>query len=179
MKSTLDDEEGDIVSTTIWLQIRLPIGKEIKVTEREVLTEIDKITQSKEGIGRQNPLATWAALWLLVLAYKEYMIFCKAWPQGSGKHPQDFKNALELTDTEGDKIYSLNEHLYNMLTSIYAALYKATSPLTLDWRSKEVESMLGNDAQLIELFCNIKTEIFWFRMYFEWPKLAYNRLLSS
>jgi hypothetical protein len=66
-----------------------------------------------------------------------------------------------------------------MLTSIYAALFKATSPLTLDWRSKEVASMLGNDAQLIELFCSIKTEIFWFRTYFEQPILYYKRLLSS
>jgi len=26
--------------------------------------------------------------------------------------------------------------------------------------------MLGNDAELIRLFCNIKTEMFWFRMSF-------------
>ncbi|PMD63516.1 uncharacterized protein K444DRAFT_322443 [Hyaloscypha bicolor E] len=49
-----------------------------------------------------------------------------------------------------------------MLTSIYAALYKTTSPLTLDWRSNEVAVMLGNDSQIINLFCNIKTEMFWF-----------------
>ena len=49
---------------------------------------------------------------------------------------------------------------------MYAALYKTTSPLTLDWRSKDVAAMLGNDADLIKLFCNIKTEMFWFRKCF-------------
>lgn len=55
-----------------------------------------------------------------------------------------------------------------MLTSTYAALYKTTSPLTLDWRSNEVAAMMGNDTQLIKLFCNIKTEMFWFRMFFKY-----------
>jgi hypothetical protein len=50
-----------------------------------------------------------------------------------------------------------------MLTSTYAALYKTTSPLTLDWRSEEVASMMGHDSNLVSLFCNIKTEMFWFR----------------
>jgi hypothetical protein len=76
------DGDGDIVSTYIWLQLRLPIGKAIKATETDVLTEVDKMIQSKAGIGRQNPLATWAALWVLVLSYKGYMIFCKTWRYG-------------------------------------------------------------------------------------------------
>lgn len=59
-----------------------------------------------------------------------------------------------------------------MLTSTYAALYKTTSPLTLDWRSKEVANMMGNDPHLINLFCNIKTEMFWFRRYSEQTKQA-------
>jgi hypothetical protein len=160
------DGDGDIVSTAIWLQLRLPIGKGIKATETDVLTEIDRMIQSKSGIGRQNPLATWAALWVLVLSYKDYMIFCKAWRYGQDSGNLDSfprPNKFRLTISEGEKIYNLNEHLYNMLTSIYAALYKTTSPLTLDWRSNEVAVMLGNDSQIINLFCNIKTEMFWFR----------------
>jgi len=160
------DSDGDIASTAIWLQLRLPIGKGIKATETDVLTEIDRMIQSKSGIGRQNPLATWTALWVLILSYKDYMIFCKAWryDQDSGNldsFPRP--NKFRLTITEAEKIYNLNEHLYNMLTSIYAALYKTTSPLTLDWRSNEVAVMLGNDSQIINLFCDIKTEMFWFR----------------
>jgi hypothetical protein len=66
---------------------------------------------------------------------------------------------------EKGKLYSLTTHMFNTLTSIYAALYKTTSPLTLDWRTKEVAEMLGKDEQLIQLFCNVKTEMFWFRKY--------------
>jgi hypothetical protein len=66
------------VSSAIRMQLRLPICKAIKISETYVLSEIDRMIQSKAGIGRQNPLATWVALWILILSYKEYMIFCKA-----------------------------------------------------------------------------------------------------
>jgi hypothetical protein len=66
-----------------------------------------------------------------------------------------------------------------MLTSTYAALYKTTSPLTLDWRSKEVAQMMGNDPQLIRLFCNIKTEMFWFRGCSLSPEMKKSQLISS
>ena len=68
-----------------------------------------------------------------------------------------------LTDIFEDQLYNLTQHIYNNLTSIYAALYKTTSPLTLDWRTQEVSDMLGNDQQLIKRFCDIKTEMMWFR----------------
>lgn len=61
-------------------------------------------------------------------------------------------------------MYGLAKHIYNTLTSIYSALYKTTSPLTFDWRKKEIFSeMLGGDSVLIQLFCDIKTEMYWFR----------------
>jgi len=59
--------------------------------------------------------------------------------------------------------YGLAKQLYNMLTSIYAALFKTTSPLTFDWRTAEISEMLGRDPELIKSFCNIKTEMHWFR----------------
>ena len=61
-------------------------------------------------------------------------------------------------------MYGLAKHIYNTLTSIYSALYKTTSPLTFDWRKKDVFSeMLGGDPVLIQLFCDIKTEMYGFR----------------
>jgi hypothetical protein len=128
------------------VQLRVQVGEAIIRVEADVLTQIDKLTQSKEGIGRQNPLAVWACLWILILSYKEHMVYLKV-----------------VTSFDSNKAYNLNQHIYNMLTSIYAALYKTTSPLTLDWRSKEVADMMWNDVHLIKLFCNIKTEMFWFR----------------
>ncbi len=62
-----------------------------------------------------------------------------------------------------DPLFGLAKHIYNALTSIYAALYKTTSPLTFDWRKEEYFEMLGNDLTLVKSFCNIKTEMYWFR----------------
>ncbi|KAN0116972.1 hypothetical protein V8E51_002949 [Hyaloscypha variabilis] len=147
IKSSPSGKDSELVSNFMWLQLRLPICIAIKETEAYVLAEADKLMNNKIGIGRENPLAAWAVLWILIFAYKEHMIFRKGC----------------CDDFESETIYSLSQHLYNMLTSMYAALYKTTSPLTLDWRSKEVAAMLGNDADLITLFCNIKTEMFWFQ----------------
>lgn len=63
------------------------------------------------------------------------------------------------------EVYELSRHIYNTLTSIYATIYRTTSPLTFDWRRNEVAEMLGHNQQLIGLFCNIKTEMFWFRKF--------------
>jgi hypothetical protein len=71
---------------------------------------------------------------------------------------------------EKEKLYNLTTHMFNTLTSIYAALYKTTSPLTLDWRTEEVAEMLGKDEHLIQRFCNVKTEMFWFRKYRSYQK---------
>lgn len=77
------NQDGDFVSDTIWLQLCLPICRAIKASETCVLAEVDKLIQSKTGIGRQNPLATWTALWGLLLTYKEHMVLCKAKRQDS------------------------------------------------------------------------------------------------
>lgn len=165
IKSSPSSQSGAFVSSTIRVQLRLPICKEILAIEADVLTEIDRMIQRKGGIGRQNPLAIWASLWILILSYKEHMVYTKAWSDQLGLGNFGFSSWIKdkLTLAEFEKLYNLNHHIYNMLTSTYAALYKTTSPLTLDWRSKEVADMMGNDAHLINLFCNIKTEMFWFR----------------
>lgn len=62
-------------------------------------------------------------------------------------------------------LHNLARHLYNTLTAIYSALYRTTSPLTLDWRTDEISELLDKDPDLIRLFCDIKTEMYWFRMF--------------
>lgn len=163
LKSMPYDQKSHFASSIIWSQLRLTICKAIRTSETYVLKEFDKMIQCKSGIGRQNPLATWIALWILILCYKEHMIFRKALCGNFGIFDYRAEAESKLTSAESETIYNLNQHLYNMLTSIYSALYQTTSPSTLDWRSKEVASMLGNDVDLINLFSNIKTEMFWFR----------------
>jgi hypothetical protein len=90
-------QDADFVSDTIYMQLRLPICKEIKETETRVLVEVDRLIQSKVGIGRQNPLATWAALWGLLLVYKEHMVHRKAWRHYPGNLDLIILFGLNLT----------------------------------------------------------------------------------
>jgi hypothetical protein len=138
-------------SYTVSVQIKWKIAKEIVLLEAEILSEIDKLVYSFDRTGRDKPLALWVCLWTLILCYKSHIVYHRAAIQGL-VHP-----------LEERRLYELTRHIFNTLTSIYAALYKTTSPLTLDWRTKEVSDLLGNDQELIGLFCDIKTEMFWFR----------------
>jgi hypothetical protein len=64
-------------------------------------------------------------------------------------------------------LHNLARHLYNTLTAIYSALYRTTSPLTLDWRTDEISELLDKDPDLIRLFCDIKMDMYWFRRFFQ------------
>lgn len=58
-----------------------------------------------------------------------------------------------------DALHGLARHMYHTLTSIYAALYKTTTPLAFDWRKEEIYELLGHNDSLVEAFNLIKTEI--------------------
>lgn len=62
-----------------------------------VLTEIDTMIKSKVGIGKQNPLATFAALWNLIILYKEHMVYRKAACQDHGKPDFSLEPEFKLT----------------------------------------------------------------------------------
>lgn len=149
MKFAADDSESTYISSWMNFQIRHLVGKGIMELEAEILDDLDRLLHS-EGPGRQNPLATWICLWVLVLVYKEQMAFLAF---------HYMNQPLTL-----NPLFGLARHLYNTLTSIYAALYRTTSPLTFDWQTDEISGMLGSDPQLIQLFCDIKTEMNWFHL---------------
>ncbi|KAH6678188.1 hypothetical protein B0J14DRAFT_316756 [Halenospora varia] len=143
IKPTPESDEEEFISDTLWKQLRYTISKDVVKLELEVLFEMDKLLFGAETIGRQNPIGLWLCLWTLILTYKEHMIMTSNWKE---------------TDYH---VYDLSRHMYNTLTSIYSALYKTTSPLTLDWRTDGVADMLDRDPELIRHFCYIKTEIYW------------------
>lgn len=135
------------VPSWVKMQLRQHIGKGIMELEVDILNELDCLIYGPQSIGRQNPLAIWACLWLLILTYRGHFSFIHWF----------FLHEQNLRET----LYGLGKHMYNTLTSVYAALYKTTSPLTFDWRTQEVRDMLGGDGGLVEAFINIKTEMFW------------------
>jgi len=69
------DSEDLYSSRAMSKQIKASLSKEIVDFELEVLSEIDRIVYCPEGIGRRNPLGIFAALWVLILAYQEHMMY--------------------------------------------------------------------------------------------------------
>lgn len=145
-------------SSYIKLQIRTTIAKDILTLEVDVLSQMDRLLFGTEGLGRQNPIGIWLCLWALIFTYKEHMISTAYYVQ------------------EARLKYDLSRHMYNTLTSIYSALYKVSSPLTLDWRNEAVSEMLGRDPELIRAFCDIKTEMYWIRKSLDSFHLAFHIL---
>ncbi|PVH78343.1 hypothetical protein DL98DRAFT_656220 [Cadophora sp. DSE1049] len=149
--STPERTEGELASLTISAQIRFLVCEELRSVETQVCSALDRLVYDQVNIGRQNPLAVWACLWTLLFIYKNHMIYTR-----STLPEYDISPMIHASR------FQLNQHLYNTLTSMYAALYNSTSPLTLDWRTEEISALLDRDPELIKLFCNIKTEMFWF-----------------
>jgi hypothetical protein len=156
-KKSLESPHRKVTSHAMTLQFKWLISKQIIEPEAEILSEIDKLISTSDKIGRDKPIAFWVCLSTLLLSYKSHILYHKAAVYTYGGLSSPIHQ-----QTEEYQVYELCRHIFNSLTSIYAAIYKTTSPLTLDWRTQEVSDMLGNDQELIRLFCDIKTEIFWF-----------------
>jgi hypothetical protein len=152
VKESLDSPHRKVTFHATTIQFKWLISRQIVQPEAEILSEIDRLVSSSDKIGRDKPIAFWVCLWTMLLSYKNHILYHKA---GLYTHS-------DLAFAEEQQVYELCRHIFNNLISIYSALYKTTSPLALDWRTEEVSEMLGNDAELIRLFCDIKTEMFWF-----------------
>jgi len=57
-----------------------------------------------------------------------------------------------------------SKHMYDILTSIYAALFRTSTPLYLDWRKPENFALLGNCNETRFAFTWLVTELYWFCM---------------
>jgi len=154
VKESLDCVDTVIASNGSLIQVKAIVSKEIARLEISILTEIYKLVYSSNNIGKEKPLALWVCLWTLILSYKSHVDYSKA----GSRNPTLISSIREETEA-----YELSRHLCNTLTSIYSTIYRTTSPLTFDWRRDEVAELLGHNQNLIRLFCNIKTEMFWFR----------------
>jgi hypothetical protein len=63
------------VPSWINFQLRHRLCTAINDLEYQILKKMDQLLYGSQGIGRQNPLATWICLWILLLAYKDQMLF--------------------------------------------------------------------------------------------------------
>lgn len=107
---TPETDEGELASFTMTAQIRLLVCKELRSMETQVFSALDNLVYDQVNIGRENPLAVWACLWTLLFIYKDHMTYTR-----STLPEYDISPMIHASS------FQLNQHLYNTLTSVYAA----------------------------------------------------------
>ena len=65
--------------------------------------------------------------------------------------------------------------MYHILTSVYAALFRASTPLYLDWREGSNMELLGNSEVLKGAFIALRTEVEWFCKFPNWNGIGDGR----
>ncbi|KAM5355956.1 hypothetical protein ACJ41O_002602 [Fusarium nematophilum] len=172
------EEDGKMIPPSCALQTQFgQISKAAsQPVEKEVLTELEKLVFSASGIGPDNAIALWASLWCLILMYRKLVRSYIAFQQFPCHVPEDYNGFPECKLEAGT-------HFYHYLISIYAALFRVTSPLYADFRVAATRKLLDEDESLVHAFMNLRTESFYFRQ--ENPRVPtspgsdYEELFSS
>ncbi|KAK7420472.1 hypothetical protein QQZ08_010388 [Neonectria magnoliae] len=154
------DEHGNTTPPSCALQTQFgQISKAASQRiEKYVLGELEKIVFGASGIGPSNGIALWASLWCLILMYRKLVRSYIAFQQFPCHVPKDYSGFPECKLEAGT-------HFYHYLVSIYAALFRATSPLYADFRVTATRQLLNDDELLVRAFMNLRTESFYFRKY--------------
>ncbi|RGP63361.1 hypothetical protein FLONG3_9922 [Fusarium longipes] len=124
--------------------------------EKEVLLELEKLVFGSTGIGSDNSIALWASLWCLILMYRKLVHTYMAFRQFPCHVPEDYSGFPECK-------LEVGTHFYHYLVSIYAAIFRVTSPLYADFRVAATRKLLDDDESLIEAFMSLRTESFYFQ----------------
>ncbi|KAG4265770.1 hypothetical protein FPRO03_01054 [Fusarium proliferatum] len=124
--------------------------------EKEVLLELEKIVFGTAGIGPDNSIALWASLWCLILMYRKLVHTYMAFQEFPCHVPKEYTGFPECK-------LEVGTHFYHYLVSIYAALFRVTSPLYADFRVAATRKLLNDDESLVEAFMSLRTESFYFR----------------
>ena len=131
-------------SQAVHTQLAVIVTKGIQDLEIDVLSELQKRVFGTKGLGKDNMLPIWTALWLLILTYRETV---DVW----------------FSQEHKDKgLPQLAKHMYDMLVSIYSALFRPSSPLWLDW-SKTNFGLFGQDMRVMRSMGCVKREFDLFR----------------
>lgn len=117
---------------------------------------MEKLMFGTAGIGPDNAIALWASLWCLILMYRKLVRSYIAFQQFPCHVPEDYSGFPECK-------LEVGTHFYHYLVSIYAALFRVTSPLYTDFRVAATRKLLDEDESLVRAFMNLRTESFYFR----------------
>ncbi|KAI5466349.1 hypothetical protein BGZ63DRAFT_438157 [Mariannaea sp. PMI_226] len=138
--------------------------------EKFVLKELEQLVFGTSGIGPSNVMALWASLWCLILMYRKLVRSYIAFKQFPCHVPEDYSGFPECKLEAGT-------HFYHYLVSIYAALFRATSPLYADLRVAATRNLLNEDEDLMRSFLNLRTESFYFQRESLWMTAPEDQLL--
>lgn len=128
------------VPEAVHIQLAIIINKGIMDLEIDLLSALEKLILAPKGPGKDNMLPIWTCLWLLILTYRETI---DAWSS-----PQHEKKGLP----------QLARHMYDMLVTLYSALFRPSSPLRLNWLFDDIYKLFGRDSRLMLRMGIIKTE---------------------
>lgn len=128
------------VSEAVHIQLATIITKGIMDLEIDILSALEKHVLGPKGPGKDNMLPIWTCLWLMILTYRETI---DAWSD-----PQHEKKGLP----------QLARHMYDMLVTLYSALYRPSSPLRLNWLFDDIYKLFGRDSRLMLRMGTLKTE---------------------
>jgi len=143
-----NSSEPEYLSRAVHTQLAIIVTMGIIDLEVEILSELQKRIFSTKGPGKRNMLPIWTTLWLLIFTYRDTIDY---WP------PRDHK------------LQELTRQMYDMLVSIYSALFRPSSPLRLGWRGgetglfKDFLDMFGGDDILMQRMGTLKTEFALYR----------------
>lgn len=137
--------------------------------EREILSELETVVFGTSGIGSSNGIALWTSLWCLILMYRKLVRTYVAFRRFPCHVPKEYSGFPETK-------LQMGTNFYPYMVSIYAALFRSTTPLYTDFRVAANQHLLCNDEDLIQAFMNLRTESFYFRK-LPHPPTAAHRLV--
>ncbi|KAE9375236.1 hypothetical protein N431DRAFT_196566 [Stipitochalara longipes BDJ] len=142
------------ISRTVVSQLLLIIKDGIRTAELTLLDNLEKLVYSSKGPGKGNMIPLWTTLWTLILTYRDCMM--------AYKFSQHCTISFEHDAADSEVLIEASKHMYHILTSVYAALFRASTPLYLDWREGSNMELLGNSEVLKCAFIALRTEVEWF-----------------
>lgn len=106
------------------------VSERIAALEYDILNQFEELIFHRKGPGKENMLPIWTCLWLLMLTYRRTVLH-------------------GMSENWGDEAVGLAQHMYEMLISIYSALFKPSSPLWLNFLKDEVFELFGRDLRIV------------------------------
>ena len=129
------------VSKAVHVQLAALVSQGIVDLEKQILSKLQELLfTSSKGPGKSNMLPLWACLWLLILTYRRTI------------------EGRPVTVSKNQRGLDLAKHMYDMIVSIYSALFRPSSPLLLNWLKEDVFELFGKDYRLTHTLATLKTE---------------------